>query len=247
MLTPRQARDFKLESLVTMAGGIAHDFNNFVAAIIGNNNIVLRHLPSGSPALRNAGFIESTALQAMELTNNLLYFSARGELDAVEIHLEALVTDMAASLNLALNRGVNLEFKVPPDCPVLLADEKQIRIVLHNLVVNASDALRDMPGGTVTVSAGPATVTEDTLRDAYSNNKCNPGPCIFIEVDDKGCGMTEEEQARMFDPFFSTKLRGRGMGLPVVQGIVRAHGGAIFVKSGKGAGTTIRMVFPCEA
>jgi two-component system, cell cycle sensor histidine kinase and response regulator CckA len=233
----------KLEALIAMAAGIAHDFNNPLTAILGNNSIVLRHLSAQSPARKNATQIEASALQALELAGQIQIFTGRGRPNAVLLNLSDAIRGMEAELKALLTANVTMELRLDASVPAVKADLQQIRRVVMNLFMNANDAMADRKGAIV-VATGVMNSDKAVIDGCHGADSMKEGRYAFLAISDPGGGMTQEVQGRIFDPFFSTKIRGKGLGLPVVWGIVRAHGGGIMVESEPNKGSTFRVLLP---
>jgi len=233
----------KLESLTVLAGGVAHDFNNLLVGILGNAGLALMELPPGSPAEPIVQQIETTALRASELTRQMLAYSGRGRFVTGTIDLSELVEEMAKLLGVTLRRKAILTLDLPKGLPPLQGDPTQIRQIVMNLITNASDAL-DEEGGDIRVACGQMHADRAYLDQCLLTDQLAEGRFVWVEVSDTGCGMDEGTRARIFDPFFSTKFPGRGLGLAAVLGIVRSHGGTLRVWSQPGQGTTFRVLFP---
>jgi signal transduction histidine kinase/PAS domain-containing protein/ActR/RegA family two-component response regulator len=235
----------KMESLGALAGGIAHDFNNLLVGVIGNAELALDSLPPGTPARSRIEGILRSGQRAAKLTQQMLAYSGRGHFFLQRIDLAALVKKMSSTLARTVPRTVELRYECPAGLPAIDADESQIRQAIANLVTNAVEAI-GAAGGHITVRLGAGSVGFDEPEAAEGTE--DPAESrVFLEVSDDGCGMDADTLARMFDPFFSTKFIGRGLGLPVVQGIVRGHKGRLQARSVLGRGTTIRMSFPAAA
>ena len=233
----------KLESLGVLAGGIAHDFNNLLVGILGNAGLALEELPADSPARQTIGDIETAALRAADLTRQLLAYAGKGQFVLRRINLEHLVEEMADLLQTAVGKAVRLEYRFARGLPPVEGDPAQLRQVVINLITNASEAIGSA-GGTVRLGTGVVTADRAYLTEAQLGAGLPEGRYVFIEVEDDGVGMDAATQARIFDPFFSTKFTGRGLGLAAVLGIVRSHRGAIRLTSAPGRGTTFRVLFP---
>jgi len=233
----------KLEGLVTMAAGIAHDFNNPLTAILGNNSIVLRHLSTQSPARKNATQIETSALQALELASQIQTFTGRVRPKAAALDLSEAVGGMESELRALAGKNVGLELRLETGLPMVKADLQQVRRVAMNLFMNANDAMADRKG-TVVISTGTMECDRSAVDRCCGGDKMKEGRYVFLAVADPGSGMTPEVQGRIFDPFFSTKIRGKGLGLPVAWGIACAHGGGIMVESELAKGSTFRLLLP---
>ena len=236
---------WKTESLGTMATGVAHDFNNVLAAILGNVNIILRNVPPGSPAESSARQIESSVSSAIELANQMLVYTGKGKADMAELDVSSLIREMTHVLGDSVSKSVDIAYDLADDLPPVTGDADQIRQVMKNLIRNASDAMVD-ENGIVTVSSGVLECDRDCIVETYLYENQPEGRYVYVEVSDTGSGMSPEVEARMFDPFFSTKIRGRGMSLAVVLGVVRAHGGAVKIRTAPQQGTTISILLPCD-
>ncbi len=234
----------KLESLGLLAGGIAHDFNNLLTGILGHTSLMLAELPAGSPDREHASHIETIATRAADLCKQMLAYSGKGRFSVERVDLNDLVEDTARLLAVSVSKKAALEFRLERPLPELLADATQLRQVVMNLVINASEALGDY-GGTIELATSLVHADRNYFTSAVLSPDLPEGDYVCLEVIDNGCGMDPEVQARIFDPFFTTKFTGRGLGLAAVHGIVRSHGGALRVESTLGRGTTFRLLFPC--
>lgn len=233
----------KLESLGVLAGGIAHDFNNLLTGILGHASL-LRLDAACPPSLReHADHIELAAERAADLCKQMLAYSGRGRFAIQRLDLDDLVRATTQLIKLSLAKSTTLKLELGTRGSVVEADATQLQQVVMNLVLNASEAC-EAQAGVVTLTTGEATLTQEELQDAFSAGERRPGRYVFLEVHDTGSGMSAETQAKIFDPFFSTKFTGRGLGLSAVLGIVRGHSGAIRVHSEPGVGTRFRVLFP---
>ncbi|MCZ6649481.1 MAG: response regulator [Acidobacteria bacterium] len=233
----------RLRSIGVLAGGIAHDFNNLLVGILGNAGLALRRLPSESPLRHTMQQIETASLRAAELTQQLLVYAGKGQATCEPLNLSSLVEEMTALLKTSLNGSDMLHFHLAPDLPAIEADPSQIRQVIMNLLTNASEALEGH-AGTVTVTTGTIEVSRVEMGSSVLHDDQPGGTYVFLQVSDTGSGMSKDMREQIFDPFFSTKLGGRGLGLAALLGIVRNHRGAIFLDSQPGSGTTFRVLFP---
>jgi signal transduction histidine kinase len=236
----------KLESLGLMAGGVAHDFNNLLTAMLGYAGLAATHVP---PESRVAGMlqqIERAARRASELVQQLLTFAGRARLELRPCHLSRLVDEMGRLLETVVSRRAVLRLDLAPDLPLVWGDPTQLRQVVMNLITNASDALggRD---GTIVVRTASRRAGAESLRSDYVPGELPEGDYVAIEVSDTGCGMSAETLARLFDPFYTTKAEGHGLGLAAILGIVRGHGGTVHVRSEPGRGSTVELLFPAHA
>jgi two-component system cell cycle sensor histidine kinase/response regulator CckA len=233
----------KLESLGVLAGGVAHDFNNLLTGILGHANLVRVQLPDDHPLQPSIRQIETSSLRAAELCRQMLAYSGRGRLDVRPVELGELVRDTTALIELSLSRRARLHFDLAPGLPLVVADITQIRQIVMNLVLNASEALVDGDGD-ITLRTRALRAEASLFATCVFAPELPAGDYVLLEIADTGCGMSRETVTRIFDPFFTTKFTGRGLGLAAVLGIVRGHQGALRVESAPGHGTTFRIYFP---
>jgi two-component system, cell cycle sensor histidine kinase and response regulator CckA len=226
----------KLESIGVLAGGIAHDFNNLLHVVLGNADLALLQLSAESPAREHLDEVIRATQRAAELTQQLLAYSGRGAVEIRHLDLSNEVREMATLLRTAISKQATLVWDLAPDPPTVTADPTQIRQIVMNLITNASDAL----------DGGPGTITLRTGVMVEGREGQEPRDCVFLEVSDTGCGMDTSTLQRIFDPFFSTKFTGRGLGLAAVMGIVESHRGHIDIRTAPGEGTTFRVHFPAS-
>ncbi len=233
----------KAESLAVLAGGIAHDFNNLLVGILGNAGLALAELSPTSPARPTIEAIETAGQRAAELARQMLAYSGRGRFVVQQVDLNSLVEEMAHLLRVSIGKGVRLNYQFERDLPPVEGDATQLRQVVMNLVVNASDAIGDADGA-MSITTRTIEATRELLAETYLAPSLKPGLYVALEVADTGAGMDAETLTRIFDPFFTTKFTGRGLGLAAVLGIMRGHRGAIKVESEPGRGATFRLLFP---
>ncbi|HEY3380207.1 MAG TPA: PAS domain S-box protein [Vicinamibacterales bacterium] len=233
----------KLESLGVLAGGIAHDFNNLLTSILGNADLALLDLPPGTPAADSIVAIEAAARRAAEIARQMLAYSGHGRFVLEPLHLSRIVLEMKRMLEVAVSKGVSLRWDLDGHMNRAEVDPGQIRQLVMNLTVNASEAIGSN-GGVVSIRTGNTTEHALPLDVDYLGEDIPDGRFVFVEVSDTGPGIDEATRLRLFDPFFSTKFPGRGLGLPAVLGIVRGHRGHIQVLSEPGHGATFRAIFP---
>jgi len=235
----------KLESLGVLSGGIAHDFNNLLMGILGNTGLALMDLPPESRVHSIVQQIETAALRAAELTNQMLAYSGKSKFVIKPLNLTTLVKEMAHLLAVSISKKINITYDFDETVPLIDADATQLRQVVMNLITNASDAM-GKEGGAITVRTGTADCDENYMATCYVSEGLAEGKYVFTEVTDTGCGMTTDTLEKIFDPFFTTKVKGRGLGLAAVLGIVRGHKGALRVYSELDKGTTFKVLFPCS-
>jgi PAS domain S-box-containing protein len=234
----------QLESLSVLAGGVAHEFNNLLTAILGNAETAMARVPGDSPARNNMELVCRAAIRASELSRQMMAYSGQGGVSISEVDLNEVIADSAHHLEAIVPAGCRLEYGVTEGLPRLRADPAQLRQALVNLVVNASEALGPT-GGVVTLGAGEATLRREDFHAMVLDEGQAEGRYAYLEVSDNGRGMDPSTRMKIFDPFYSTKFAGRGLGLSAVLGIVRAHRGAIRVASETGRGSAFRLYFPC--
>ncbi len=233
----------KLESLGVLAGGIAHDFNNILTSIIGNTDLALLHLEPDSPVKDKLERIEQGAVRAADLARQMLAYSGKGQLAIDILDLNRLVEDTLHMLEVSISKKAVLHLDLHQPLPWVEGDATQLRQVLMNLVINASEAIGDQ-SGVIALSTGCMVCSRPYLKDVWLDENLQEGTYVFLEVADTGCGMGKETLSRIFDPFFTTKFAGRGLGMAAVLGIVRGHKGAIKIHSEPGKGTTFKILLP---
>ncbi len=233
----------KLESLGVLAGGIAHDFNNLLVGVLGNANLARLQVPEDSPARESIQQVETAAQRAADLAKQMLAYSGRGKMVVELVDLGMLVDEMAHLLAASISKNAVLKLRIDDDLPAVSADPTQIRQVVMNLITNASDAL-GVAEGTIELTSGTLDVGPDDTLESYFDDRVLPGQYVFVEVADTGKGMDRDTLERIFDPFFSTKFTGRGLGLASVIGIVQGHGGTIQVRSTPDEGSVFRVLLP---
>lgn len=239
----RQAQ--KLESLGVLAGGIAHDFNNLLAAILGNLNLAQSHVMEGSPVQGFLERAERTVLRASELTKQLLAYSGKAPFEVKPQDLNRVVREMGHLLSVTLNKRVCLDFDLQDPLPALEADAAQLQQVVMNLVTNAGEAIGDQEGRIQVATRSQILAPED-MAGTFPGCPLQAGPHLVLEVSDTGAGMSPEVMARIFDPFYSTKGSGRGLGLSAMLGILRNHRAGLKLQSRPGKGTTFTLYFPAS-
>jgi PAS domain S-box-containing protein len=236
----------KLESLGLLAGSIAHDFNNLLSGVLSNAELAELDLPPESPLNARIDQIKQAAIRMADLSREMLAYSGRGPFNVTCVDLSTLVREMSNLLTTGISKRVQLCYNFA-DVPVALeAEATQIRQVLMNLITNASEAMNQQRG-VITLTTGIAEAHAADLEGVPWAIELQEGSYAFFEVEDNGCGMNPETVRRMFEPFYTTKPHGRGLGLAAVHDIVRRHHGALRVRSAPGAGTAIRVLLPLPA
>ena len=235
----------KLESLGVLAGGIAHDFNNILLAIMGNASLALHLVDPGSGIDRHLQQIEQAAGKAADLAGQMLAYSGKGRFLLQTLDLNELVRDLGGMLEVSVAKKVELRFYLAEELPAIYADATQIRQIVMNLAINASEAIGECSGA-ISIATGIRYCDLNYLGDTWLNDQLPEGRYVFIEVADTGCGMERETVERIFEPFFTTKFTGRGLGMAAILGIVRGHSGAIKVYTEPGRGSSFRVYIPAS-
>jgi PAS domain S-box-containing protein len=234
----------KLESLGVMAGGIAHDFNNILMAIIGNSDLALMKLDPESPVRAHLHQIEQAAARAADLAKQMLAYSGKGKFLIENLDLNRLLEEMTPMLEVSIAKK-SVQLHQAPQLPAVEADATQLRQVIMNLVINAAEAMGD-DNGVIVITTGARGYDRNSLKGVWLEENLGEGVYTFLEIADTGCGMDQETLGRIFDPFFSTKFTGRGLGMAAVLGIVRGHKGGIRVWSEPGKGTVFTVLLPAS-
>ena len=219
----------KLESLGILAGGIAHDFNNILTTILGNASLARLALSDTSPALEYLDQVEEASRRATDLCRQMLAYAGKGRFVLQRTNVNELIESTTHLLQVSISKKAVLRFHLYGQLPPIVADNTQIRQVLMNLVINASDAIGER-SGVISISTGVVRADRDYLDGTFQAPNIPTGDYVFIEVSDTGSGMTPALQARIFEPFFTSKFTGRGLGLAAVLGIVQGHKGALKVQ-----------------
>jgi len=234
----------QMESIGVLAGGIAHDFNNLLAVIMGHADEARAQCKDCAPMCA----ILAASDRAANLTRQLLAYAGKGHVVSKRFDLSELVAQSADTLRRSLHDSVTLDLALGTDLPVLEADPKQVRQILANLICNAGEAIASGAQGVVRVETGTYELTAEMAPAHSAVYSAAPGKYVYLKVSDNGCGIAEGVRERIFDPFFSTKFIGRGLGLAGVQGIVRVYGGFVLVDSVPGSGATFSIFLPaCTA
>jgi len=233
----------KLESLGVLAGGIAHDFNNILMAILGNADLVLMDMSTANPAYGNVREIELAAKRAADLSRQMLAYSGKGRFLIEKLNLNEAVDEMTHMLEVSISKKAVIKYHYCDNLPLIEADATQIRQIIMNLVTNASEAI-DRTSGVISITTGVMDCDREYLKSTYLDESLVEGQYVYLEVTDTGCGMSDESLENLFDPFYSTKFTGRGLGLSAVLGIIRGHSGSIKVYSELRKGTSIEVLFP---
>ena len=234
----------RLESLGVMAGGVAHDFNNFLATIMGNAELVLLDLPENSPLRTFVDHIRQASIRSTDLVRQLLNYSGKGQISVESCNLNNIIGDISDLVKASLSKKASIRYELYDKLPEIDADLAQIRQIIMNLIINASDSLGHL-SGSIYVQTGKKPYDPAYFKIVpVQSEEAEKKSYVYINVTDTGIGMDSDTLNRIFEPFFSTKEAGRGLGLAAVVGIVKSHGGGIQIDSKPGRGTTFSIVFP---
>ncbi|MDA3901914.1 MAG: PAS domain S-box protein [Desulfuromusa sp.] len=235
----------KLESLGVLAGGIAHDFNNILMAVIGHCELAQRRLTSESPAMEHLHQMKLATSKAADLSNQMLAYSGKGKFVVEPLNLSQIVEEMEHMLAVSSSKKATIRYDLALNLPSVNADATQLQQIIMNLVINASDAIGDN-SGVIAISTGSMDCDRTYLQETWLDENLAEGRYVFIEVADTGCGIEPSTVPRIFEPFFSTKFTGRGLGMAAVLGIVRGHSGAIKIYTEVGKGSTFKILLPAS-
>ncbi len=236
----------KTESLGILAGGIAHDFNNLLVAIMAQSSLALMKMDEDAAARSNVEKSNNAAKRAAELTNQLLAYSGRGRFHINHLNMNGLIEENRELFTASIPKHIELSQSLAPDLPLIEADVSQIQQVVMNLIINASEAMGEKPGYIHLATRIKTVGINDSQYGEYVTGLVAGGNYVQLTVQDNGSGMDSETMKMIFDPFFSTKETGHGLGLAAVLGIVKGHHGALSVRSSKN-GTVFDLLFPVLA
>lgn len=228
----------KIESLGLFAGGIAHDFNNLLTAIIGNISLIKLQIENDDENFTLLQDAEKASIQAKELTYQLLSFSKGGIPVIKEVSLTNILKDISSFV--MSGSKLKCKYKIEENLWNVNVDESQISQVIQNLIINARQSMKDI-NGKITVTAKNVEITKEN-KNIF--NEITYGPYLSISITDQGAGISKENLQKIFDPYFSTKKKGHGLGLAVCYSIIKKHNGYIFVDSTLGFGTTFTFFLP---
>jgi len=236
------AESEKFRALGQMSAGVAHDFNNILSAILGYADMAMYSPGDPDRIKESLEQVLKACKRAKELVSHILAFSRHSQQERLPVQMEHIVQEALKLLRASIPSTIDIQVHIEPDSGAILADPTQIHQVLMNLCTNAQHAMENS-GGILGISVSPIEVTDEEVE---SNPDLTPGPYVKLRVSDNGCGMDDCTLKQVFEPYFTTKEKGvgTGMGLAVVHGIVRGHGGAITAASMPGSGSSFEMCFP---
>ena len=234
----------KMESIGNLAGGIAHDFNNLLFPIIGMAELLVEDLPPGSPEHEKVREILKAGKRGSELVKQILVFSRQSEHKKRPVRIQQVLKEVLKLARSTIPSNIEITQTIEFDCGQVLADVTQIHQIVMNLITNAFHALEDSRGKIMVL------LNEMTLDTSYPlPHALQPGKYAVLKISDTGCGISPQIREKIFDPYFTTKEKGKGtgLGLAVVYGIVKNHGGGIQVESIVDKGTTFTIYLPLIA
>ncbi len=232
----------KLESLGVLAGGIAHDFNNLLTGIIGNVELMREDLPAEHQVSSSLEMIEQASYRAAELCSQMLAYAGKGRFEKSSCSLNDLIQRTLSLVQHSLDKRINVHLDLDHSLPNVFVDSIQIQQIIMNLVINAGDAMEGKSGE---ISIQTRSVLGESMENDQEGVGHQPeGSYVHFKISDTGCGMSEETLKRIYEPFFSTKFTGRGLGLSAVLGIIKGHDGFLKVYSKPGEGTAFDVYLP---
>lgn len=237
----------KIESIGTMAGGMAHNLNNMLTSIMGNASLIKEESQLSSMSMVCIQNLEKSALKAAQLCQKMLSFSGKGNFKVQEVDVTRTVLDTLGLIEISMPRTATIDLNLSDTLPSIKADPAEIEQMLLSIAINGAEALPRDEQGTLKLTTGSREMSHADLVSLSHRLNAQPGEFVFLEIEDNGHGMRADVAARVFEPFFTTNLKGRGLGLAAVQGIAAAHSGAIDLKSELGQGTTFGVYLPSEA
>jgi len=218
--------------------------NNILTTILGNASLAERKArtqPEDVPG--HLQHIVTASEKAAELCGQMLAYSGKGSFVIAPVNLSRLVEDITKLLEVSVSRNVELRFRLEERLPCVRADASQLQQVIMNLVLNASEAIGN-ENGVICIATGVMRADRSGLVAAWGEEDLPAGRYVYLEVSDTGCGMDAQVRRHIFEPFYTTKFTGRGLGMSVVQGIIRGHNGTLKLDSEPGRGTIFRVLLP---
>ena len=244
LMEEQMRRAQKLEALGTLAGGIAHDFNNLLQGILGNASLLCNTLEEGSDELESAKLIKTAAERSSDLCVQMLDYAGVESVVHEFLDINQEIRELSTLLDTSFHSNVELVLDLDDDIPGIMGDRSQLRQVVMNLALNGAEAIS--ASGKVIISTSRVHMEQEDFAGNLLEETPAGGDYLCITVRDQGKGIEPRDLTRIFDPFFSTKKTGRGLGLAAVLGIVRGHAGAITVSSSPGAGSEFNIYLKCS-
>jgi PAS domain S-box-containing protein len=235
----------RLESVGFLAGGIAHDFNNLITIIMGHAGIARELVGEGSPIEPSLNVIDDACARATQLCEQITAVAGIGRLSGIPLNLNDVIQGAESHLASLLGNGTRLRLELAMGLPPILGEMRQLQQVLESIVVNAYESLAAEGGEVVVSTSGLPIYDLEATRGFFPSPM--PGEYVLLSVRDNGRGIAEEIRGKIFEPFFSTKRLGRGLGLATVRGIMHGHQGCVKITSKVDEGTTVELLFPVPA
>ena len=234
----------KFESLALLASSIAHDFNNYLSGILGNLELSLGMLEDGSPLFRQLSETRQIAMQARDLIRSMLDFAGSSSMHTEVLSLQTLLEEMQPLIETSTQHKKIISYEIDKNPILVMGDKSQLTQSIFNIILNAVEAA-PKEQGQVTIRCTRKTMNSDYLLENFHVGvELFAGTYALLSVSDNGPGIPKSMLRKIFDPFFSTKKSGRGIGLSTAMGIVKAHGGCIIVESGQGQGSEFSITLP---
>lgn len=230
----------KQDSLGQLSGGIAHNFNNILGIIIGYCDLTKRNFETAD---KNIPMIEKAAERAAELCRQMMAYAGKDKLSITKVNIATQVDETIVMLKSTLPQNAVIKTNLSASIPMIEGDVSQLNQVVMNLIINASEAI-GIAQGEVNVSLDKIEIIAGKTFEDYNGNPTPPGEYVCLEVTDNGSGMDETTLSKLFEPFYTTKFTGRGLGMSAVLGIIKSHGGVLQLFSQPGQGTTFKVFLP---
>ncbi len=238
----RQAQ--KQESLGILAGGVAHDFNNLLVAMLGQTSLALAKMPENSPGRLHISKAVKAAERATDLTRQMLAYSGQGHFETQQLNLNNLIQENLHLFEASIPKNIHIKTNLFDQLPTIDADPGQMQQVIMNLILNGVEAIGERPGLIEILTQTQDYQPDDSLFSQYTGLPMKAGLYVRLDIKDSGIGMDEKTLAKIFDPFYTTKFTGRGLGLAVVLGIIRGHKAGLRVTSSPDNGAQFTLLFP---
>lgn len=235
----------KQESIGVLVGGIAHDFNNLLTGMLTQSSLAIRRLPANVPAVKHIEKAVISAERAADLTRQLLAYAGKGRFQLDTIDLNHIVRENLSLLELAIPINIEVNLQLAKHPLIIEVDRGQLQQLIMNLVMNAGEAMESQSSGTLTIRTASTRISDPSSNVTYLGNNTLPaGDYAYLEVSDTGIGMDDKTLASIFDPYFTTKPQGQGLGLSATIGIIRSHKGGMQVKSTPQQGSQFQIWLP---
>ncbi|MBF0101067.1 MAG: hypothetical protein HQK77_09190 [Desulfobacterales bacterium] len=235
----------KLESLSVLTRGIAHDFNNQLMGILGNASILKQLVPQDSTLIKYVDKIQQATLKSADLTKQLIDYTGKSKIIANFLNFNQVLKELKPIIDSTVSPHIIVNYELEKELPDVKADTAQIEKVIMHLVTNADEAIGNQ-SGLITIRTHAKHFSKEELFNAHIEMKLQEGFFSYFEVQDTGHGMDDNTMLKIFDPFFSTRFIGRGLGLTMVLGIVQGHRGTILIESTPQKGSCFRVLLPSQ-